>query len=998
MAEAAEKNTLSEAQMVQYQKAMRFIKEHQNVVPEVLDTEVSRLDHKATRKLFLDTLHSGNEGVIFLPRKKHWANPEDAWYTDKETGKKKRKAPFNNSVWYRLSDDTDPDDLIWADTNDSYVAANPMDGLPDEAGRITRNEHHCTGINELHLDIDVLHALDPYDSTLADKVIALVVAMLHKTLPRPTMIVSSGRGLTWIYRYNKPIENPTTQEMHGKKNIVTSLNPAVLRHDKAFRMLIQKVQALFDKEIIDIDSHVTDHARILRMPGTINRKAERYAKLIECNPGLLYDPETLYALLGVTEELDADNVVISITDVKDRKTSGKKKSKPAAEKAGQAASHAKKDLDNIILFAPLPFRWAAKARIPKMLQIAKQAEMRDGMGRKKFLFAFYCHCRILYTRDTSYSKAVELNSLFAEPLDEDEFENQLRRVDMHEERPEWDMHSDGTYIFRAETLEEKFMPDCAAGVFTADQAKREEYKQHQEEAAARDQEIAELWLKGMSSKKISALLAGKYQHVSQDTIKRVVKRLGLTVQRTEKIENVDFEIHKRYGRSEEPVPPQELQPVVSVTAEGATLHESRGDEREEAVRIQDDFIGKIVSGENAFLTGKAGTGKSYTLCKAVELLRERGRVVKILAPSGVAADHVGGETINHGLRFSVESLYMDSVSSFSVQSLENVDTLVIDEISMVRIDLWGKMISVKRMAERVYGKRIQVVVCGDYHQIAPIVTEAELADLQPYIDKYGSVYAFAHPYGWEEGIWQNRLELTYVWRQECLDHCYALDQIAVGNMMGLGLFNNRVATLSKDVLLQRLDAGELYLGAFRSEVDLINEQMIEKHSHDQSYVLWRGMLMFGQVDETYSVDWEIPLYEGMPVIFVKNTKRYKNGTRGIVTKICEQCVMVDVGEKVLRVFPTNIHSQSGDGVIKQLPIRPCYAMTVHKSQGLTLDKVILNPHCFESGQLYTALSRVKSVDSLTLTQPIRTRDLITDRVVSDFYAMQRRVPSLQCVS
>lgn len=995
MAEAVAKNlTEEQEQMVQYQKAMRFIKEHQNIVPAVLDTEVSRLDHKATRKLFLDTLHSGNSGVIFLPRKKHWANPEDEWYTDKETGKKKRKAPFNNNVWYRLDDDTDPDGLIWADTNDSYVAANPMDGLPDEAGRITRNEHHCTGINEVHLDIDVLHALDPYDQTLADRVIAIVIAMLRKILPEPTMIVSSGRGLTWIYRYNEPIEHPTTQEMRGKKTIVTNLNPAVLRHDRGFRMLIQKVQALFDKEIIDIDSHVTDHARILRMPGTINRKAGRYAKLIECNPNCRYDPETLYALLGVTEELDVE--VINITDIQKSRVPSDRKpsSKPVAKNAGQAASRTR-DLDKAILYAPLPFRWAAKHRIPKMLEIAKLAEMRDGMGRKRFLFAFYCHARILHVRDTAYKMARELNNLFAEPLDEDEFENQLLRVDLHEERPEWNMHSDGTYIFQAKTLEEKFMPACAAGVITADKARREEYKKTQAEAAARDREIAELWLKGMSSKKISALLTGKYQHVSRDTIKRVVKRLGLTVQRKEKIADIDFEQHKRYGKA---VKQSQEHPVSFSAPEGATLHESRGErEREKDHRAKEDALMMLLSGQSAFLTGKAGTGKSYILCKVIEQLRAQGKIVKVMAPSGVAASHVGGDTVNSGLCIGVEPLYMDSVSLWSIQALEKVDTIVIDEISMVRIDLWSKIIECKRAAERAYRKHIQVIVCGDYRQIAPVATAEEKVALQPYVDKYGSLYAFSHPCGWEEGIWQNRIEFTYVWRQGRIDFCQALDRIAVGDKAGLGFFNQRVGSLDAASLMQRLDAGELYLGAFRGDVNRINSMMVQRHREDASYTVWKCESV-SDPDVLYSVEREIPLYEGMPVIFVKNTKKYKNGMRGAVRKICKRCVKVEVEGKVLSVYPTEIHSQTGFGMMKQLPIRPCYALTVHKAQGLTLDRVILNPRCFESGQLYTALSRLNSIDSLTLTQPIRKRDLLTDQSVSNFYASVHGQEQVKSVS
>lgn len=964
-------------------KAYKFWKDNQYLTPADLQTETSLLDHKAARKLFFDTLHAGNTGFIFLPRKKRWDDPEQAFYTD-DSGKRRRKNPFKNDIYYELGSERDPDELIWADTNDCYISANPMDGEPDKDGRRTRDEQHCIGINEMHLDIDVLHALMPYDQVLADKVIGFVIAKLKAILPQPTMIVSSGRGLTWIYRYNKLIQNPTQIEISGKRKIVTFLNPEVHKHDQAFNACIQKVQALFDPEIIDVDSRITDHARILRMPGTINRKAGRYAVLVECNPECRYDPETLYELLGVTESVQHDN---ARKDCADATKPSKRKKSARKGKNRKSVSHAGSALDNVILFAPLRLRWAAKSRIPKMEEVAAKAEMRDGMGRKKFLFAYYCHTRLLYTRDTAYEMSRTLNESFAEPLDEIEFEEQLRRVDEHEERPEWDMHSDGTYIFRAETLEDKFLPPCAAGVFTADAEKRKEYAKNQKEAAERDHRIAELWLSGMSVREISKVLDKKFQHVSQDTVKRVVKRLGLTRKRTEKVEDIDFTLNKRYRRR---VVAGQHHKSAGICEDGATLHESRGDER---CREESQIVAleKIVSGENTFLTGAAGTGKTHTLLKAIELLRLNGKIVKVLAPSGVAAECLSGDTINSGLHIVVEPSYVsDSVSAASVRDLEKVDVLVIDEISMVRADLFGKVIAVKREAEHLYHKKIQMIVCGDFHQIAPVVKDSERPLMKRYEQEYGSVYAFSHPFGWEESIWQNRIELQHVWRQDDTEYCQALDRLAMGDVVALSYFNRHVAVVDSESLLRRIDEGELYLGAFRREVDQINRQIVQRHIHDKSYITWSCTSLVGNPDADFSVEKEIPLYEGMPVLFVKNTERYKNGSRGIVRKICKKCVIVDVGGEMVRVYPVKMYAQDDHcSLIKQLPIRPCYALTVHKAQGLTLDKVILDPCSFEAGQLYTALSRVKNAKSLTFTRPIRKNDVIANSNVLKFLALKQ---------
>lgn len=126
----------------------------------------------------------------------------------------------------------------------------------------------------------------------------------------------------------------------------------------------------------------------------------------------------------------------------------------------------------------------------------------------------------------------------------------------------------------------------------------------------------------------------------------------------------------------------------------------------------------------------------------------------------------------------------------------------------------------------------------------------------------------------------------------------------------------------------------------------------------------------------------LPTYVGMLVIFVKNTDQFANGTRGTIVEVGENSVSVQVDSKIIQVHKEQI--RDGEKTISQLPIRPAYAMTIHKSEGLTLDKVILNPKCFAPGQLYTALSRVRRIENLVLTQKIRPQDVIASPEVIDF--------------
>lgn len=168
-----------------------------------------------------------------------------------------------------------------------------------------------------------------------------------------------------------------------------------------------------------------------------------------------------------------------------------------------------------------------------------------------------------------------------------------------------------------------------------------------------------------------------------------------------------------------------------------------------------------------------------------------------------------------------------------------------------------------------------------------------------------------------------------------------------------------------------LEQGAVYLGAYRKDVDTVNTRMIWYHRKDDSFKEWKA-----------SDGSLLPTYIGMPVIFIKNTDQFANGTRGTIVEVGENSVSVQVGSKIIQVYKEQI--RDGEKTISQLPIRPAYAMTIHKSEGLTLDKVILNPKCFAPGQLYTALSRVRRIENLILTQKIRPQDVIASPEVIDF--------------
>lgn len=978
------------------EKAYEYIELHKDNEKYNLQTATAAFSYAQQRSIFLDALHGGNDGYIFLPRKKYWKHSEDQYYIDRVTGKKRRKAGMQNDVTFKLGSG-DPDALIWADTNDSYVSANVFDGGVNDRGMMLRTEHHCAGINELHFDIDILHGdFEVYPHELADQVMEHLIPELLQELPQPTMIVFSGRGLTWIYRYIELIEDPTVEEIAGKRKVVKHFNEAVLRHDAAYRRIVERLHAAYDPELIDFDTKITDHARICRIPGTINRKAKRYAKLIYCNPDLRYDPEELYKLFGVSAD--------PIQPVKLEKKHSVKK--PASGQAISDTKIKKKAIPgNAIPFAPVEYRTAAKSRIPRMQQIPDEVTLIDGSGRHKFIFVFYCHCRLLYLQPIAADMARDLNARFAEPLSDVELENQLERVDIHYET-DYNLHGDGCYIFKTDTFV-TFLPmdqkKAREMGFFKSKDMRERCKAHQAEAEDRDREIAELWLAECTAQEISDALQDRYRCTSIATVKRVIKRLGLDRERWQRMCDVDFEKNRRYARKvSEDVKEKQPAEIIKFAdkKEDAIYNDDESinfsiikydgclcDEGRVGMDEQESAYRQLLTGQNCFVMGAAGTGKSTLIKRFVDEKEASEQKVLVLAPSGSAASNIHGVTIHKGLGIPVKDRY-DSVPLWDIAKLwrlYDVDVIVMDEVGMVRADQFDYVMDMITSAEDMFEKHIQVVCVGDFRQLAPVHSSG----MDYGCESWGSLYAFSSPMGRVAQIWQNVIVLKHVWRQDNLEFCAALQAVSNGDMIGAEYINSHAQIgINQDELIDRLEVGEVYLAAYRSVIDATNRMMIARHKEDVSYREWECSEWQNGMSELFPVSRVISTFVGMPVVFVQNDgERFSNGTRGVIKKVYKSYVQVSVGDRDMKIYPQKIYALDGsDRVIKQLPFLPAYAMTIHKSQGLTLDKVILDPNCFEVGQLYTALSRVRDIQDLVLTRKIKKSDLRVSEDVKMFLA------------
>ena len=420
--------------------------------------------------------------------------------------------------------------------------------------------------------------------------------------------------------------------------------------------------------------------------------------------------------------------------------------------------------------------------------------------------------------------------------------------------------------------------------------------------------------------------------------------------------------------------------------------------------IQEKALSSILEGNNVFIAGKAGTGKTKLIEYYIEHNKHKRNIVT-LAPTGIAAENANGKTMHSFFRLPLKiskikgypfNVYPE-LKTEQEKEINDTDVIIIDEISMVRcdtLDFIDTTLRHYRKSEEPFGG-IQIIIVGDLGQLPPVNKSKDWKKLKKI---YKTEFFFSAKV-WEKSHFEI-LELQKNHRQKDEEYIAILNKIRVGDVSieELNYLNKRYEpNFHTDVYSKVITLTSRIKKAKEKNEDYYNKLSSKEYTYEGTSDNWEDEEEEKE-ENIYPVDIELKLKVGSRVMFTRNTNDFKNGTMGRVIALDDNyiCVEKDDGEKIdvekatwekvdYYIDDTNQLKKHVKGTFTQYPLKLAWAISIHKSQGLTLDEVAIDAEkCFAAGQVYVALSRCKTLNGIHLLSPITKESIKVDKNVKQF--------------
>lgn len=568
----------------------------------------------------------------------------------------------------------------------------------------------------------------------------------------------------------------------------------------------------------------------------------------------------------------------------------------------------------------------------------------EGAHRERFLFIYYNVYKALYGAVAAYEKIVSLNDEMTELLD-------IRTINWTACHSDTvistnDVHSDGVLLYNPYKIPSKLELDYdiadACGFFDGLKKKQAEAQRRLAKQKRNDM-IANWYLQyNFSPTEIADLLARRNIKCTRQTVSNVIKKLDL-----DQYTNYNAYLTATKYQFVSTAMRDLFSAYQDITSTTSTDHN----------KILDILLNQS---NNFLLLGEAGTGKSTLINTLVAKSNKR---IAICSYTGIATIHFRtARTIHSLFKLPIKDIYTDD-DICVCKALRSIDTLIIDEISMVRIDLFEVIIKSIRATEIEYGHKIQLILSGDLSQLSPFIT----AEIKPAFRLFygNNKYFFKSPLFTDLSF--EKILLTSVYRQQ--------DPIFVDVLRRIRFCETTVL----DVLQTSFDHTEYYDGTYLcqhiDQVNDINLTHATKHlstsKKKASFITTHG---------------NITLAPGMPIITTRNHYKYKNGSLGTIVAIKADKYIDVMLQNNKRVRITYVKSANNPDVFI-LPVTLAYAITIHKCQGLTLTghiNILCDDDFFAPAMLYVALSRATDMSHVhLLNYNLTQKSLCADRAYAN---------------